>query len=148
MDAEKTAVVGEQNAPACGVALDASEDVAGRAVELEEVQEVPRQTQSAKAGRVHGTVPECWRRTKSAAPRRRPGGGHVEVEKAYYSVPPEYLARPVWVRWDARLVRIFDERMKSIAVHVKHEPGRLLASLSETIQTHRASTTAPQLVMG
>ena len=50
--------------------------------------------------------------------------GHVEVEKAYYSVPPEYLARPVWVRWDARLVRIFDERMKSIAVHVKHEPGR------------------------
>jgi transposase len=50
--------------------------------------------------------------------------GHVEVEKAYYSVPPEFLSRPVWVRWDARLVRIFDERMKPIAVHVKHEPGR------------------------
>src|SRR5690606_2194639 len=33
--------------------------------------------------------------------------GHVEVAKAYYSVPPEYLARTVWVRWDARLVRIF-----------------------------------------
>ena len=27
--------------------------------------------------------------------------GHVEVERAYYSVPPEYLARQVWVRWDA-----------------------------------------------
>jgi transposase len=50
--------------------------------------------------------------------------GHVEVEKAYYSVPPEFLSRPVLVRWDARLVRIFDERMKPIAVHVKHEPGR------------------------
>ena len=50
--------------------------------------------------------------------------GHVEVERAYYSVPPEYLSRPVWVRWDARLVRIFDDRMKPIAVHVKHEPGR------------------------
>src|SRR5690606_33863537 len=30
--------------------------------------------------------------------------GHVEVAKAYYSVPPEYLSRTVWVRWDARLV--------------------------------------------
>lgn len=47
--------------------------------------------------------------------------GHVEVGKAYYSVPPEYLGRPVWVRHDAKLVRIFDERMKPIAVHVRHE---------------------------
>jgi hypothetical protein len=29
--------------------------------------------------------------------------GHVEVAKAYYSVPPEYLGRKVWARWDARL---------------------------------------------
>ncbi len=50
--------------------------------------------------------------------------GHVEVERAYYSVPPEYLARPVWVRWDGRLVRIFTERMELIATHVRHEPGR------------------------
>ena len=50
--------------------------------------------------------------------------GHVEVEHAYYAVPPEYLAREVWVRWDGRLVRIFNERMQPIAVHTKHEPGR------------------------
>jgi transposase len=50
--------------------------------------------------------------------------GHVEVDRAYYSVPPEYLARHVWVRWDSRLVRIFTERMEPITVHVKHEPGR------------------------
>ena len=50
--------------------------------------------------------------------------GHVEVAKAYYSVPPEYLGRTVWVRWDTRLVRIFNERWEQIAVHVKHEPGR------------------------
>jgi transposase len=50
--------------------------------------------------------------------------GHVEVDKAYYSVPPEYLARRVWVRWDARLVRIFNERLEQIALHIKHEPGR------------------------
>ena len=41
--------------------------------------------------------------------------GHVEVAKAYYSVPPEYLARTVWVRWDARLVRIFNHRFEQIA---------------------------------
>ena len=50
--------------------------------------------------------------------------GHVEVERAYYSVPPEYLGRRVWVRWDGRLVRIFNERLEQIALHVKHEPGR------------------------
>ena len=50
--------------------------------------------------------------------------GHVEVERAYYSVPPEYLARQVWVRWDARLVRVFNDRMEPVAVHVRHEPGR------------------------
>src|SRR5262245_7172024 len=50
--------------------------------------------------------------------------GHVEVERAYYSVPPEYLARRVWVRWDARLVRVFNDRMEPVAVHVRHDPGR------------------------
>jgi transposase len=50
--------------------------------------------------------------------------GHVEVARAYYSVPPEYLGRRVWVRWDGRLVRIFNERLEQIAVHVQHERGR------------------------
>ena len=50
--------------------------------------------------------------------------GHVEVKRAYYAVPPEYLAREVWVRWDSRLVRIFNERMQPIAVHTRQEPGR------------------------
>jgi transposase len=50
--------------------------------------------------------------------------GHVEVAKAYYSVPPEYLGREVWARWDARLVRIFNGRWEQIAVHVRHEQGR------------------------
>jgi transposase len=50
--------------------------------------------------------------------------GHVEVEKAYYSVPPEYLGRQVWVRWDGRMVRVFNQRMEQIAVHAQHAPGR------------------------
>ena len=51
--------------------------------------------------------------------------GHVEVAKAYYSVPPEYLGATVWVRWDARLVRIFNHRFEQIALHVRHEQGPL-----------------------
>jgi len=50
--------------------------------------------------------------------------GHVEVDRAYYAAPPEYLAREVWVRWDGRLVRIFNDRMEQIAMHAKQEPGR------------------------
>ncbi len=50
--------------------------------------------------------------------------GHVEVAKAYYSAPPEYLGRRVWVRWDARTVRIFNHRFEQVALHVRHEPGR------------------------
>ncbi len=49
--------------------------------------------------------------------------GHVEVKHAYYAAPPEYLAREVWVRWDSRLVRIFNDRMEQIALHPRKEPG-------------------------
>ena len=50
--------------------------------------------------------------------------GHVEVDKAYYSVPPEYVGRRLWVRWDGRLVRVFNTRMEQVAVHAQQEPGR------------------------
>ncbi len=46
------------------------------------------------------------------------------MDKAYYSVPPEYLGHTVWVRWDAKMVRIFNGRMAPIAVHVRRSPGR------------------------
>jgi transposase len=58
------------------------------------------------------------------APRKVSRDGHVEVAKAYYSVPPEYLGYTVWARWDARLVRIFNQRFEQIALHVRHEQGR------------------------
>jgi transposase len=50
--------------------------------------------------------------------------GHIEVAKAYYSVPPEYLGRTVWARWDARLVHVFNLRMEQIILHVRQDPGR------------------------
>ena len=49
---------------------------------------------------------------------------YVEVEKAYYLTPPEYIANDVWVRWDVREVRIFNQRWQQIALHPRQEPGK------------------------
>jgi transposase len=64
---------------------------------------------------------------------------HVEVAKAYYSAPPEYLGREVWVRWDARLVRIFNQHFEQIALHVRHEQGRF---------STQAAHVAPEKISG
>ena len=58
------------------------------------------------------------------AKRKVSRDGHVEVAKAFYSVPPEYLGREVWVRWNGRTVRVFNHRMQQIAIHAKHDQGR------------------------
>jgi hypothetical protein len=50
--------------------------------------------------------------------------GHLEVDKAYYSAPPEYVGHRLWARWDSRLVRIFNDRWEQVAAHAKAEPGR------------------------
>jgi transposase len=50
--------------------------------------------------------------------------GHVEVAKAYYSVPPEYTRREVWVRYDGRLVEIFNDKMERLCIHTQKEPGQ------------------------
>ena len=49
--------------------------------------------------------------------------GHVQVKGAYYSLPPEYLGQQVWARWDGRIVRLLDQKMRPIAVHVQRPPG-------------------------
>lgn len=49
--------------------------------------------------------------------------GFVEVHKAYYEAPAEYVGRILRVRWDSRTVRIFNQRMEEIAVHARVEPG-------------------------
>ena len=58
------------------------------------------------------------------APRKVHRDGHVAYQRAFYSVPPEYLGCDVWVRAEARLVRIFNQRFEPIGVHVRAEPGR------------------------
>jgi transposase len=51
--------------------------------------------------------------------------GHIEVDKAYYSVPPEFTRRNVFVRWDGRMVRVLHpSTMAEVRVHVKVDPGK------------------------
>ena len=97
-------------------------------------------------GRIHGTtkrqVAELFHLEKpfltplpsslfpcfQEAPRTVHRDGHVEVAKAYYHVPPEYLQREVWTRFDSREVRIFikdkEGGLKQIQVHRRLQPGQ------------------------
>ncbi len=49
---------------------------------------------------------------------------YVEVDKAFYTVPSEYIAQVVWVRWDSREVRIFNQRWEQIRLHAHLQPGQ------------------------
>ena len=64
--------------------------------------------------------------------------GHVEFDKAYYSVPPEYLGRQVWVRGESRVVRVLNHRQEVIAAHARAEPGRFATSDAH-IHAHKRS---------
>lgn len=64
--------------------------------------------------------------------------GHVEVAKAYYSVPPEYLGREVWVRWDSHMVRIFNDRFEQVAIHAIESPGQF-GTTGRHVHPHKRS---------
>jgi transposase len=49
---------------------------------------------------------------------------YVEVAKAYYAVPAEYISTWVWVRWDSREVRVFNQRWEQIALNSRLAPGK------------------------
>lgn len=68
------------------------------------------------------------------APRCVNRDGHIEVDRAYYSAPPEYVGQSVWARWDSRLVRIFNQRFEEIRVHVKGQTkGRFSTHPSDVV---------------
>jgi transposase len=50
--------------------------------------------------------------------------GYVEFKKAYYSAPPEYVGRQVWVRQETRLLRLYNSRREQIALHALAQPGK------------------------
>ncbi len=93
--------------------------------------------------RIHGTtrqqVGKLFEAVERSALRPLPAGlfpvfeearrtvhrdGHVEFKRAYYSVPPEYVGRTVWVRQETRLLRIHNTRREPIALHALAEPGK------------------------
>jgi len=107
--------------------------------------------------RIHGTtqkqVKKCFEEVERAAllplpverfpcfqegRRKVNRDGHVEVAKAYYSVPPEYLGREVWARWDSHVVRIFNARFEQICIHARQEPGRF-STQDRHIHDHKRS---------
>jgi len=63
--------------------------------------------------------------------------GYIELQRAYYSVPPEYVGRQVWVRWEAKLVRVFNHRHEQIALHVRTEPGKFATDQQHLHSPHR-----------
>lgn len=64
--------------------------------------------------------------------------GHVEVDKSYYSVPPAYMKRRLWARWDSRVVRIYDEQMNHIVTHPRASLGKF-QSLPQHIPDRKVS---------
>lgn len=93
--------------------------------------------------RIHGTIKrhvgklfqEVERPTLQPLPRERfpfyyesrrtvSRDGHIEVAKSFYSVPPEYVTRKVWTRWNSHTVRIFNDAWQQIALHARVEEGK------------------------
>jgi transposase len=64
--------------------------------------------------------------------------GHLTVAKSYYSVPPEYLGHTLWVRWDSRIVRIYNHQMDLICSHPAKPPG-LFSTHREHIASEKIS---------
>ena len=47
--------------------------------------------------------------------------------------------RTVWVRWDSRVLRVFNHRWEQIALHVRREPGRF-STLGEHVPHEKISS--------
>jgi transposase len=71
-------------------------------------------------GPLPASVYECYQEGRRQVQR----DSFVEVAKAYYEAPPELIGRKVWVRWDGRMVRLFNDRMEQIGAHARLEPGK------------------------
>lgn len=71
------------------------------------------------------------------APRMVHRDGYIELQQAYYSVPPEYVGRQVWARWESGLVRVLNQRREVIAVHARSEPGKFVTDPNHLHSTHR-----------
>jgi len=82
--------------------------------------------------------------------RKASRDGHVSVDKSYYSVPPEYLGRTLWVRWDSRLVRVLNDRLEVICTHATQAQGRYTTTFvghAQQDQLRLNASTQSQLIL-
>lgn len=49
--------------------------------------------------------------------------GHIEVERAFYSVPHRFLGLELRVDWDDQLLRVYHDNVQ-VALHPRSQPGR------------------------
>jgi transposase len=71
-----------------------------------------------------GALPASVYESYQEGRRRVQRDSFVEVAKAYYEAPPEFIGRQVWVRWDGRMVRLFNDSMVQIGCHARLEQGK------------------------
>jgi transposase len=64
--------------------------------------------------------------------------GHIAIDRSFYSVPPEYLSRTLWVRWDSHMVRIYNNRWEIICSHATQAQGKF-STLREHIASEKIS---------
>jgi transposase len=141
-----------------GVGYAQSNAVKGRTfASLAEQNAFLREWESSIADtRIHGTtrqqVAAAFAREKPALLPLPPGrfpcfqearrivnrDGHVEVAKAFYSAPPEFVGRTLWARWDTQTVRLFDEQLKQVAIHARREPGQFATAASHIAPAKRS----------
>jgi transposase len=82
-------------------------------------------------------LPESLFPVFEEAPRTVHRDGYIELQRSYYSVPPEYVGRQVWARWESRLLRVFNQRREVIAVHALAEPGKFVTDPNHLHSPHR-----------
>ena len=76
-----------------------------------------------------GSLPASVYESYQEGRRRVQRDSFVEVAKAWYEAPPEFIGRQIWVRWDGRMVRLLNDRMEQIGCHARLEPGKFSRSL-------------------
>jgi transposase len=62
---------------------------------------------------------------------------YVQLQNSYYEVPAEYIGQQVWVRWNTRTVRIFNQRFEQIAVLARLQQGQFSECLGARGRPHQ-----------
>lgn len=74
-------------------------------------------------------LPQSFFPCYSEGQRKVHRDSYIEVDGSYYEVPQEYRSRQVWVRWDGRTVRVFNQHFELLRTFAKASKGQFSSSL-------------------